>query len=110
MKILLQLLLIVLLSIQPLMAWGSTGHRIVGKVAAFCWGGGFLIGSIGIINHQLWLIYLGYGVIGGCGLGLGYVSPVSTLIRWFPVNQITYNLNIYILIYFNSFIKFIVFT
>ena len=34
--------------------------------------------------HQLWLLYLGYGVIGGCGLGLGYVSPVSTLIRWFP--------------------------
>ena len=57
---------------------------MVGLVAAFCWGGGFLIGSLGIINHQLWLIYLGYGVIGGCGLGLGYVSPVSTLIRWFP--------------------------
>ena len=57
---------------------------MVGLVAACCWGGGFLIGSLGIINHQLWLIYLGYGVIGGCGLGLGYVSPVSTLIRWFP--------------------------
>jgi len=62
----------------------KVGPRMVGLVAAFCWGGGFLIGSIGIINHQLWLIYLGYGVIGGCGLGLGYVSPVSTLIRWFP--------------------------
>ena len=57
---------------------------MVGLVAAFCWGGGFLIGGLGIINHQLWLIYLGYGVIGGCGLGLGYVSPVATLIRWFP--------------------------
>ena len=62
----------------------KVGPRMVGLVAAFCWGGGFLIGSFGIINHQLWLIYLGYGVLGGCGLGLGYVSPVSTLIRWFP--------------------------
>lgn len=57
---------------------------MVGVVAAFLWGGGFLIGSLGISTHQLWLIYLGYGVLGGCGLGLGYVSPVSTLIRWFP--------------------------
>ena len=57
---------------------------MVGVVAAFCWGGGYLIGGLGILTHQLWLLYLGYGVIGGCGLGLGYVSPVSTLIRWFP--------------------------
>ncbi|GIS50864.1 MAG: hypothetical protein Ct9H90mP25_2980 [Gammaproteobacteria bacterium] len=42
------------------------------------------MGAIGILTHQLWLLYLGYGVIGGCGLGMGYVSPVSTLIRWFP--------------------------
>ena len=62
----------------------KVGPRMVGLVAACCWGGGFLIGGLGIINHQLWLIYLGYGVIGGCGLGLGYVSPVATLIRWFP--------------------------
>lgn len=56
-----------------------------GRVAAaFLWGGGFIIGSLGISSHQLWLIYLGYGVLGGCGLGLGYVSPVSTLLRWFP--------------------------
>lgn len=60
------------------------GPRMVGVVASCCWGGGFLIGGIGILTHQLWLLYLGYGVIGGCGLGLGYVSPVSTLIRWFP--------------------------
>ncbi len=60
------------------------GPRMVGVVAACCWGGGYLIGSLGIYTHQLWLLYLGYGVIGGCGLGLGYVSPVSTLIRWFP--------------------------
>jgi MFS family permease len=62
----------------------KVGPRMVGFVAACCWGGGFLIGSVGIATHQLWLIYLGYGVLGGCGLGLGYVSPVSTLIRWFP--------------------------
>ncbi|MBL6935844.1 MAG: OFA family MFS transporter [Alphaproteobacteria bacterium] len=60
------------------------GPRMVGFVAACCWGGGFIVGGVGILTHQLWLIYLGYGVLGGCGLGLGYVSPVSTLIRWFP--------------------------
>jgi len=60
------------------------GPRLVGIVAACCWGGGFLIGSAGIALHQLWLLYFGYGVIGGCGLGLAYVSPVSMLIRWFP--------------------------
>ena len=62
----------------------EVGPRMVGVVAALCWGGGFLIGGFGIMTHQLWLLYLGYGVLGGCGLGLGYVSPVSTLIRWFP--------------------------
>ena len=62
----------------------DVGPRTVGIVAASCWGGGYLIGSLGVALHQLWLVYLGYGVIGGCGLGLGYVSPVSTLIRWFP--------------------------
>lgn len=62
----------------------KVGPRMVGVVAATLWGGGFIIGSVGIASHQLWLVYLGYGVFGGCGLGLGYVSPVSTLIRWFP--------------------------
>lgn len=62
----------------------QVGPRMVGVVSACCWGGGYLIGAAGIMTHQLWLLYLGYGVIGGCGLGLGYVSPVSTLIRWFP--------------------------
>ncbi|MDC0178673.1 OFA family MFS transporter [Woeseiaceae bacterium] len=62
----------------------KVGPRKVGVVAAFCWGGGYIVGAAGILTHQLWLLYLGYGVIGGCGLGLGYVSPVSTLIRWFP--------------------------
>ena len=62
----------------------DVGPRMVGVVAAVCWGGGYIVGGLGISLHQLWLVYLGYGVIGGCGLGLGYVSPVSTLIRWFP--------------------------
>jgi MFS family permease len=62
----------------------KVGPRKVGVVAACCWGGGYIVGAAGIATHQLWLLYLGYGVIGGCGLGLGYVSPVSTLIRWFP--------------------------
>lgn len=60
------------------------GPRVVGTSAAVCWGGGFLVASLGIWLHQLWLLYFGYGVIGGIGLGLGYVSPVSTLIKWFP--------------------------
>ncbi len=62
----------------------KVGPRMVGVVAAVLWGGGFIVGSIGIYLHQLWIVYLGYGVFGGFGLGLGYVSPVSTLIRWFP--------------------------
>ncbi len=62
----------------------QVGPRMVGVVSACCWGGGFIVGGVGIITGQLWLIYFGYGVIGGCGLGLGYVSPVGTLIRWFP--------------------------
>jgi MFS family permease len=52
--------------------------------AALCFGGGFIVSAVGIHWHQLWLIYLGYGVLGGCGLGIGYISPVSTLIKWFP--------------------------
>ena len=62
----------------------KVGPRMVGTAAAVLWGGGYLVGSIGIYTHQLWLLYFGYGVLGGCGLGLGYVSPVSTLIKWFP--------------------------
>jgi MFS family permease len=55
-----------------------------GVVAACCWGGGFLISAVGVYFHQIWLLWLGSGVIGGIGLGLGYISPVSTLIKWFP--------------------------
>lgn len=62
----------------------KVGPRMVGVVSACCWSGGFFIGGIGLVTGQLWLLYLGYGVLGGCGLGLGYVSPVGTLIRWFP--------------------------
>src|SRR5580692_7483148 len=57
---------------------------VLGVVAALCWGGGLLIGAFGIYVHQLWIMWLGSGVIGGIGLGLGYISPVSTLIKWFP--------------------------
>lgn len=60
------------------------GPRRTMFTAACCFGGGFLISALGVYLHQIVLLYLGYGVIGGIGLGLGYVSPVSTLIRWFP--------------------------
>jgi MFS family permease len=60
------------------------GPRAAMFVSALCWSSGFLIGSLGIATQQLWLVYLGYGVIGGIGLGIGYISPVSTLIKWFP--------------------------
>jgi len=60
------------------------GPRKAGLAAALLWGGGLLISAYGIYIHQLWLMWLGSGVIGGIGLGLGYISPVSTLIKWFP--------------------------
>ncbi len=62
----------------------EAGPRKSGLAAASCWGAGFLVGALGVRTHQLWLLLLGYGVIGGCGLGLGYITPVSTLIKWFP--------------------------
>jgi MFS family permease len=60
------------------------GPRKAGLVATLCWCGGLAIAAFGISTHQLWLLWLGSGVIGGIGLGLGYISPVSTLIKWFP--------------------------
>ncbi len=60
------------------------GPRKAGMVSTFCWSGGMLISALGIHLHQFWLMILGSGVIGGIGLGLGYISPVSTLIKWFP--------------------------
>lgn len=62
----------------------KVGPRCVGVTAALLWAGGFFVGALGIKFHSMPLLYVGYGVLGGCGLGLGYVSPVSTLIRWFP--------------------------
>jgi MFS family permease len=68
--------------------WGGwlerAGPRKAGVVSALCWCGGLLISAVGVYTHQLWLMWLGSGVIGGIGLGLGYISPVSTLIKWFP--------------------------
>ncbi|MDB6083238.1 MAG: transporter [Gammaproteobacteria bacterium] len=60
------------------------GPRMSMFAAALCFGGGFIVSAIGIHFHQIWLLYLGYGILGGCGLGIGYISPVSTLIKWFP--------------------------
>jgi len=68
--------------------WGSwlehAGPRKAGVVSALCWCGGMLVSALGVHLHQFWLMILGSGVIGGIGLGLGYISPVSTLIKWFP--------------------------
>ncbi|MDO8651104.1 MAG: OFA family MFS transporter [Undibacterium sp.] len=60
------------------------GPRKAGVVSALCWCGGLIISALGVYTHQIWLMWLGSGVIGGIGLGLGYISPVSTLIKWFP--------------------------
>ncbi|QGM46342.1 OFA family MFS transporter [Methylocystis heyeri] len=62
----------------------TAGPRKAGLAAALCWCGGLLISALGVNLHQIWMIWLGSGVIGGIGLGLGYISPVSTLIKWFP--------------------------
>ncbi len=68
--------------------WGGwlehAGPRKAGVVSALCWCGGLVISAIGVYTHQIWMLWLGSGVIGGIGLGLGYISPVSTLIKWFP--------------------------
>ena len=60
------------------------GPRKAMFAAGCCWGLGFVVAAAGVALDQLWLVYLGYGVIGGIGLGIGYISPVSTLIKWFP--------------------------
>ncbi len=60
------------------------GPRRAMFVAACCFGGGFLVAAAGVVLHSIWVVYLGYGVLGGIGLGIGYISPVSTLIKWFP--------------------------
>jgi MFS family permease len=66
-------------------AWlDRVGPRKAMFASALCFSGGFLVGAIGVRYHQYWLLLGGYGVLGGIGLGLGYISPVSTLIKWFP--------------------------
>ncbi|MGA9006509.1 MAG: OFA family MFS transporter [Xanthobacteraceae bacterium] len=60
------------------------GPRRAMFTAALCWGAGFLISAAGVYIHNIWVVYFGYGIVGGCGLGIGYISPVSTLIKWFP--------------------------
>ena len=62
----------------------EAGPRKAMFTAALCFGGGFLVSAFGVYLHNLWIVYFGYGVLGGIGLGLGYISPVSTLIKWFP--------------------------
>jgi len=68
--------------------WGGwlerVGPRKAGVVSAVCWAGGMFISAFGIYIHQFWIVLLGSGVVGGIGLGIGYISPVSTLIKWFP--------------------------
>jgi len=68
--------------------WGGwlehAGPRKSGFIAAICWGGGMALGGVGVMIHQLWLVWLGCGILGGVGQGLGYITPVSTLIKWFP--------------------------
>ena len=66
-------------------AWlERAGPRKAMFVSALCFGGGFLVAALGVATHHFWLLIAGYGVLGGIGLGLGYISPVSTLIKWFP--------------------------
>lgn len=60
------------------------GPRKAMFVAACCFSLGFLVSALGVSTHNLFLLYLGNGVIGGIGLGLGYIGPVSTLMKWFP--------------------------
>jgi MFS family permease len=61
-----------------------SGPRMTMIAAAICFCGGLVISSFAVTWHQLWLLYLGYGLVGGIGLGLGYIAPVSTLVKWFP--------------------------
>jgi MFS family permease len=60
------------------------GPRKTMFTSACCFCGGLLLSSLGVAVHNIGLLYLGYGLIGGIGLGLGYIAPVATLVRWFP--------------------------
>lgn len=61
-----------------------SGPRKTMLASLICFCSGLLISSVAIQTHQLWLLYVGYGLVGGIGLGLGYIAPVSTLMKWFP--------------------------
>ena len=80
-------LFIVMLGVSAAL-WGGwlehAGPRKAGFIAALFWGGGMALGGVGVAVHQLWLLWLGCGILGGIGQGLGYITPVSTLIKWFP--------------------------
>lgn len=60
------------------------GPRVSMATSGAFWVVGFFVATLGIYTGQLWLVYVGYGLIGGIGLGIGYISPVSTLMKWFP--------------------------
>lgn len=70
-------------------AFGGTwverqGPRVAAIAAAILFGSGLILGGIGLAVRQSWLVFLGMGVVGGMGCGLGYIAPVSTLVKWFP--------------------------
>ena len=60
------------------------GPRVTGTISAICYAGGTALTGLAVERHELWLLYLGYGILGGLGLGSGYITPVSTIIKWFP--------------------------
>lgn len=60
------------------------GPTVTGTISSICYGSGIALTGLAVQSHQLWLLYVAYGVIGGLGLGSGYVTPVSTIVRWFP--------------------------
>ena len=61
-----------------------SGPRKTMLASLLCFCSGLVLASCAVRWHQLWLLYAGYGLIGGVGLGLGYIAPVSTLMKWFP--------------------------
>lgn len=60
------------------------GPRVTGTISAICYAGGTALTGFAVQQQELWLLYVGYGILGGLGLGAGYITPVSTIIKWFP--------------------------